>query len=254
MEVFGLDVSYWQDRNDTPQQIDFAKAKQAGAEFVICRAGFGMGADQDIIYNARESRASGLVIGFYWFMVYELDPIKQAELFWSTIEKDPGDFRPTIDFEWWNIVPSNAIKLLARFRNRLKELSGEWPMIYTGPYFWQQYGSKDKDWALSPLWMANYNKGMPNPWTVPDAKSPTGVKTLDSRPWGDNGWLLWQTSSKGDGKKYGCESESVDTNVYNGSLEWFKACYVTNPPATHPPEPTDAEKLSLLWSWYKESH
>jgi GH25 family lysozyme M1 (1,4-beta-N-acetylmuramidase) len=34
----GIDVSRWQDDNNTPQQIDFRKAYAAGARFVFIKA------------------------------------------------------------------------------------------------------------------------------------------------------------------------------------------------------------------------
>ena len=54
--TIGLDVSFWQDYNGTPQQIDFNKAYDNGARFVIVRASQDVVTDSDFNYNWHESK------------------------------------------------------------------------------------------------------------------------------------------------------------------------------------------------------
>lgn len=61
----GIDISTWQGTND-----DFAKAKKAGIDFVILRAGFGRETSQKdnaFEVNYKKAAAAGLPIGVYWY-------------------------------------------------------------------------------------------------------------------------------------------------------------------------------------------
>ena len=49
--VIGIDVSRWNDVNSTPQQVNFVKAKVAGAEFVFIKSSQANWQDEDILYN-----------------------------------------------------------------------------------------------------------------------------------------------------------------------------------------------------------
>jgi GH25 family lysozyme M1 (1,4-beta-N-acetylmuramidase) len=68
--TLGMDVSFYQDYNGSPQQIDFAKAKANGIEFVFIREGQNNFPDSDLEYNKFESKKAGLIRGFYHFMDY----------------------------------------------------------------------------------------------------------------------------------------------------------------------------------------
>lgn len=58
----GIDVSVWQG------DIDFSKVKASGIDFVIIRAGYGIGnKDRWFEENYRKAKAEGLSIGAYWY-------------------------------------------------------------------------------------------------------------------------------------------------------------------------------------------
>ena len=62
MPVKGIDVSVWQ------SDIDFAKVKNAGIQFVIIRAGYGNGnKDKYFEQNYSRAKAAGLPVGAYWY-------------------------------------------------------------------------------------------------------------------------------------------------------------------------------------------
>jgi len=54
--VLGIDVSFYQDDNATPQQIDFQKAKSNGAGFAIIRVGQNLWVDPDFAYNWKKAK------------------------------------------------------------------------------------------------------------------------------------------------------------------------------------------------------
>jgi len=63
--TIGIDISAWQDDNSTPQQIDWSKAKSAGAQFAFIKASQGTFTDQDFAYNWQAAKAAGVLRGAY---------------------------------------------------------------------------------------------------------------------------------------------------------------------------------------------
>jgi len=64
MSTKGIDVSVWQG------DIDFAKVKANGIDFVIIRAGYGKLASQKdkcFEQNYSRAKAAGLHVGAYWY-------------------------------------------------------------------------------------------------------------------------------------------------------------------------------------------
>lgn len=60
--IKGIDVSHWQG------DIDFNKVKASGIDFVIIRAGYGVGhVDEFFKENYRKAKEAGLNIGAYWY-------------------------------------------------------------------------------------------------------------------------------------------------------------------------------------------
>jgi GH25 family lysozyme M1 (1,4-beta-N-acetylmuramidase) len=59
--AYGVDVSVWQDA------IDFQAVREAGADYVILRAGYRTSVDDRFEENYRNARAAGLDVGVYWY-------------------------------------------------------------------------------------------------------------------------------------------------------------------------------------------
>ena len=59
--IQGIDVSHWQDDNSTPQQVNFKKAKAAGAEFVFIKASERLYVDADYTWTWDAAAAAGLL-------------------------------------------------------------------------------------------------------------------------------------------------------------------------------------------------
>jgi len=79
--IKGIDVSHWQDDNSTPQQIDFNKAKKAGAEYVFIKASERMSIDGDLVYNWDNAKEAGLLRGAYHFLRWDVSGLQQARFF-----------------------------------------------------------------------------------------------------------------------------------------------------------------------------
>lgn len=206
MTVLGIDVSRWQDNNSTAQQMDFKKSVAQGAKFVFIKSSQALWVDEDILYNWKASKSAGLLRGAYHFLDWIADPRKQAQYAWSIIQSDPGELPPVIDFEYWNPPPPNAYDILWNYVVEMERLSGKKPIIYTGAFFWDKYGTDAKVWTNYPLWIASY--------TTREYMEGNIAKMM---PW--NTWAFWQYTDKGDGIAFGAESKGLDMNFFNGSLD-----------------------------------
>ena len=229
MSVIGTDLSVWQ------SDVDFATMKAAGAEYVICRAAYALAPDARFPEYWQAAKAAGLLRGAYHYMTWDRDLVSQANLFVQTLKADPGELPVVVDFEMQKGAPANASTKLRQFCDIIEAGLGRVPMIYTGPYFWLEHGSEDASWKHYPLWIANYGVDHPQ---VP-------------APWAD--YAFWQYTDRGDGHKYGVSSEQIDLDLFNGNMDDLRklAGLGDVPPVT---EPTDAEKLDVLWAEYVKEH
>jgi GH25 family lysozyme M1 (1,4-beta-N-acetylmuramidase) len=210
------DVSFWQDKNDTPQMIDFAKMKAAGAPGVIIRAGQGSWTDADFVHNWQAAKASGLLRGAYWFYDSRYAPLSQAALFANSVKNDMPEMELWCDYEENYRGAFAGWKHFAVFVAEVQKLLPAVKVgIYTGYYYWMDHSPDPVTEAASlawfgklPLWLAWYSSAnvvkIPAPWTKA---------------------TYWQYTDKGDGLKYGVESLGIDLSYFNGSLADFSARY-----------------------------
>jgi GH25 family lysozyme M1 (1,4-beta-N-acetylmuramidase)/uncharacterized protein YgiM (DUF1202 family) len=222
--AIGPDVSFYQDKPDTPERIDFVKM-QKSADFVIIRAGQNLWPDRDFKRNWPAAKAAGLPRGSYWFYDSRIDPKRQAELWIETMGGDLGELPLFADFEDAYGGPYKGWRRWYDFLERLKQLVGQKEIaIYTAFYYWRDNApSATTDpqnleyFHQYPLWIANYGVTTPS---VP-------------KPWGANEWLFWQFTEVGDGELYGVESKGIDLNYFNGDVEAFRERFkLSEPPPT----------------------
>lgn len=235
--IIGCDISTWQDRNDTPQKVDFKKMKAAGAQFVFCRASFGAYKDTDFDDYWRDAKAAGIPRGAYTFPLATLPMETQIKKFLEIIKDDPGEIPPVLDIEkYQGSVPGiAAIKQAIRM---LEDALAVTPIIYTGFYVWRDdvKGAQDYYFKNYPLWIANYSSSpiIPKPWDT---------------------WTFWQYTDKGDGPKFGTESLNVDMDYFAGDLaEFNKFIGKEETPSDPPVTFTDKERLDKLWNAHPELH
>jgi hypothetical protein len=120
----------------------------------------------------------------------------------------------------------------------MEKLCGKNPIIYTGAFFWNAYGTQADVWKNYPLWIASYSD-----------EAYMLDKMKDLTPW-DN-WHFWQFTSKGDGKKFGAESLDLDKNWFNGSLEdLYRFANISDPvpqpPPVEPPLPPITTDVRMM--------
>ena len=216
MTIIGPDVSFYQDKPDTPKGIDFAMMKAAGARFAIIRAGQNLWEDRAFDESWRNSKGV-LPRGSYWFYDSRVDPKFQAKKWLQCFEdiNDLGELPMWCDFEDAYGGPFGGWRNWYNFMEELKTLRpGVRLGIYTGYYYWREntVASPKGISAASlnyfkqyPLWVAAYNSVGPS---VPE-------------PWDE--WTLWQYTDNGDGTEYGVESLNIDLNWFYGDEAAFEA-------------------------------
>lgn len=229
--VQGADVSFYQDNNNTPQQINFPKMKHAGGEYVIIRAGQNLWVDPDFQYNWQEAKMAGLPRGAYWFYDSRADPEKQAILFASLFVNDAPELELWLDLEENYGGIYTGYTHWKRFLNKLRALLPQARIgIYTG-YGYIKGKIPVAEWAYFmsfPLWLAWYTANpayviVPAPWTS---------------------CLYWQWGTPSWGIEWGCESIEIDMNLFNGTLENFRQRYNLGGEVPPPGEPMDYVELT----------
>lgn len=199
--VRGVDVSYYQGN------IDWNAAHGDGIAFAVARVSDGTGfKDPKFAKNWTGMRDAGVIRGAYQFFRPKQDPIAQADLAIAMINDaggmGDGDLPLMLDLEVNDGVSAGT--LLARAKawlDHVEQATGRTPMIYTGAYFWQQFGGPG-GYDKYPLVTANWETKCP---AVPDSWS---------------NWTFWQDAD--NGHVAGIPA-LVDTDVFNGSLADLQA-------------------------------
>ncbi len=170
----GVDVSEFQGA------IDWNAVHASGRAFGIARVSDGtQHVDPTFAANYAGMKSVGMVRGSYQFFRASQDPIAQADLLLSRIGTlGPGDLAPMLDVEVTD-GQSNALidARIATWVAHVKAATGRDPLIYTGPYFWQQIGSPDQ--SQTTLVVADWGPQCP---LVP----PTWAR-----------WKMWQYADNG---------------------------------------------------------
>jgi lysozyme len=220
MAVNGIDVSKWQG------EIDWQKAKSAGAQFAFIRAGsidnLSGSCYEDTQFRRNAELAPPLMpVGFYWYFRPNWNALTQADYFCDLIQDKAGKLYPVIDVEEHGSLNKTAVaSAVWSFTNRVFQRLGVRPMIYTSPGFWNARVARNT-WAQDfPLWVAHWNTSTP---TLPDDWKNYAVP-----------YRFWQTYVGQDGPDYGMQSKGLDHDVYNGEWEQFAREFKLGEPGPEP--------------------
>lgn len=203
--ITGIDIS----RHQGAVNLDAIK-NDPNIDFVIIRAGYGGGADDQFIRNRDGLRARNVPLGFYFFAYPGRSSGRvQAEEFARAVGKlQPGEF-VALDIEneptyGRNLVPSDVAWSL-EFLKRAEELFGVKPMVY------MDGGVKSRfDW--SPVVKGNYGL-----WIAHWGRNNGRVDSEPSAaPWPF--WAIHQYTSRANLGGI----HPVDANRFNGSIEQLK--------------------------------
>lgn len=191
--LHGIDVSYYQgtiDWETVANEVDFALIRVSHSTQIF---------DTQFDANWANAHIAGVPAGVYQYFEPDEDPIAQADLLLEHMGPlMPGDLPPVIDVESTagQTGPQIAMAVQA-WVEHVEAALGVRPIIYTGPYFWQDNVGSDS-FGDYPLWIAHYETDCPltpTPWSV---------------------WDFHQYS--GSGSTVGITGD-VDQNTFNGSLD-----------------------------------
>jgi lysozyme len=181
--VQGVDVSHYQGA--------FAWSG-SGLAFGYASIGDGVGySDPMFAANWAGMQAAGVLRGAYQFFEPADDPTAQANMMVGAVgQLGAGDLPCMIDVEVTGGQSGATIAANVRtWINVVQAGTGLTPIIYTGPYFWDD-NVGDTSFGDIPLWIADYGPSCPD--------VPNGWST----------WTIWQYSDGGG---------SLDHDVFNGS-------------------------------------
>lgn len=153
----GIDVSAWQG------DIDFAKVKAAGIDFVIIKAGGsddGFYTDSKFEQNYKNAKAAGLHVGAYYYpgryFVSEQDGIADAERFYQIIKGKQFDMPLYVDIEEQSPADKDAVTKATVAFCRYLENKKYWAGVYGSEY--STFKDRLRSQLVEPFtwWVANY--------------------------------------------------------------------------------------------------
>jgi lysozyme len=209
--LLGIDVSKWQG------EMDWHKARSAGARFAFIRAG-SITEVQGVCYTdfqfERNARIAPdyMPIGFYWYFRPQHDPIKQANYFCSLIRGKRFLMPPVIDLETTGgLAPFQVTEQARQFIFEVYNRLNKWCLMYSRALWLNNNTISDELWKILDLWIARYIN-LAGPWADGHC-IPRDYLT----------WRFWQKSAdrNGRGPEFGAKSRSIDIDYFNGEAEDF---------------------------------
>jgi lysozyme len=226
-QTFGLDISHYS------AALPFGELWKKNIWYVYIKATQGTGyKDPKFKENWKAvgnlPASQRIARGAYHFLSATKDPKLQAEKFVAYVNLQGGfnsdDLPPVMDLEWdkasstgrdrWAKKTSSEIIAAAlTFLERVEELTGRIPMIYTSTAWWRERGiseSKIGKFARYKLWIADYS----------------GATRLSENPRAPGNVVpqLWQFTDRSTVS--GVSSGSFDANAFKGTLEEFNQEFI----------------------------
>lgn len=196
-EIHGIDVSHYQNEIDW-KAVSNAKIAGNSVQFAFIRATMGdKRVDRNFEENFDEAGQKGIIRGAYHFFDTKYPAEVQAKHFITTVDLEPGDLPPVLDYERANGLTDQEIRKGAlTWLKMVEKAYGVKPILYTYLNFKKKYFST-KDFEGYPIWIAHY------------------AFTTNNKPLYEGDWKFWQHTEQGrlDGIDH-----KVDLNVYNGSM------------------------------------
>lgn len=193
--VHGIDVSHYQG-NINWEELALNQTGEYPIHFVFMKATEGSDLDDKTFpQNFELARRHGFIRGAYHFLTTKTDPLMQAEFFIRNVKLKQGDLPPVLDVEVAGKKSKEELQEnVKKWLFRVEEHYGVKPIIYTSYKFKMKY-LNDSLFNTYPYWIAHYY-----------------VSSVRY----EGKWDFWQHSDVG---RVPGIKESVDLNVFNGSLE-----------------------------------
>lgn len=236
--VQGCDVSGWQ----RPHEIDWSEMHDDGLRFVFVKATQGgTGISKRFALHMKAAGAAGMLRGAYHFASFKgtrkNEPREQAEHFVTFVQRHAVlDLPYVLDVEWqayktkakreadlgrnYSKFPASAVNdFIDQFGQRVHELTGLLPILYTGRSFWRYRMARTKEFTNWLLWQAAYvGDGHELPKSPPTSMTPPWERVTFHQFAGGRG-----RAPDGDGDGETGFAKPLDRNLFAGSLSELKA-------------------------------
>lgn len=194
----GIDVSSHDEFNGSAFKAHTEDAYRE-SDFVICKASQGTHYTYDRYREVCDRvLADGKLLGIYHYAADSDDAEAEADYFFERFKGYKGRAIPFLDWEKIQNAAWGSTEWAARFGNRFFELSGIWPILYTGMEGAQQCSSCV---ARMPLWFAGYPNAATDGWDVPPWPS-----SYATAPWPE--YAIWQYTSLGGTDRDYCPNDA----------------------------------------------
>lgn len=203
-------------------------AGQAGIDGVIVKATQGPYGSQpwyvNPLCNAQYAlaKSKGRLLGLYHYASSN-NPVAEADFFIKNIKNYVGEAILALDWEQYQNSAWGSKTFIPQFMNRVHELTGVWPLLYTGSDGLKVAGGVEKNCGL---WFAGYPINN-DTWTAPNFP-------YNIAPW--KNVTIWQFTSAGG--KQDRNYAYVDAAGWKKIAKGSNSGSVTQPPVTHTPTPS----------------
>ena len=204
-----VDISKWNGN------IDFGTMKSSGVKGVMMRAAYATSKDVKFDYNSQQCEVYGIDYGVYQFATFHYNTTKDAAM---TKAKTQADYLVSIlkgkkikgyvclDLELESNYKLNMtadeLTDVTNYYCDLIQKAGYKPMIYCSVSWLQNNLVAGRIHA--PFWVAYYNDT--GSYNFPNTGYGKYMNSIDGKI------TMWQYTDKGNGAKYGAESEYIDLN------------------------------------------
>jgi len=131
------------------------------AQYGFIRAGYGnLYKDYRCDTYRTDAIANDWPYGMYWYCYPGYSWQAHADHFAEVLSEFPYQLDVVLDAETTNLNPSATLSWLVNMRDRVADLTGKEPAIYTSPGFWNSKVAPSAAFANSRLWVAH--------WTLTD--------------------------------------------------------------------------------------
>ncbi|SHF53997.1 lysozyme [Bacteroides luti] len=198
-EVHGIDISHYQGNINWEELVEY-QSPDYPLQFVFVKATEGGDLGDDAFQkNFDSARKYGFIRGAYHFFNPGAPAAKQAQFFINTVKLDSADLPPVLDVEKKGIRSKESlVKAIKLWLDIVEAHYGVKPILYTSYKFKTSY-LNDSIFNSYPYWIAHYY-----------------VDSVEYK----GKWRFWQHTDVGTVP--GVE-ESVDLNIFNGTIEELKA-------------------------------
>lgn len=215
-EVQGYDASAWNGNQN-------AAITRLLTQFGHLRGGYGNGV-YDPKYPVYRDLCDlfNIMRGMYWYCWIGGDWRAHASAISNLWKASPGQLEITIDCENTTLDMPATASWIYSLVQEVQLKTGEVPMIYTSPYWWNTHVGNTTWAGYLPLWVAMWNEIAAAPTVPYDWSSNEGLKR----------WRYWQWLADGNCKaaEYGFTDgdADLDLNRFNGPVTAFNSLYGTN--------------------------